>query len=267
MNLKREKTVSDQAVLFETIGDHIALLTINRPEARNAVNADVVNGIDRALKETESDDQIWAVILTGAGDKAFCAGADLKAVAAGETASLMTKEGGFGALTRAHRTKLWIAAINGSALAGGCELALACDLIVASQHAVFGVPEVKRGLAALAGGIFRLPRALPKAIALELIATGGVLDAERALRFGLVNRLTREGEALTGAIEFAETISANAPLAVRESLAVARQSYDLDEDALWALNDAAAVRIMKSEDFKEGPRAFVEKRSPQWKGR
>ncbi|MEM8937239.1 MAG: enoyl-CoA hydratase-related protein [Pseudomonadota bacterium] len=259
--------MSDNALRYEKIGDHIALVTINRPEARNAVNPAVAAGIDAAVKESEADDQVWAVVLTGAGDKAFCAGADLKAIAAGEAASMMTKDGGFAGLTEATRTKLWIAAVNGAALAGGCELTLSCDLIVASEKASFGVPEVKRGLVALAGGVFRLPRALPKAIALELIATGGVLSVERALQLGFINRIAPHDRVVEDALAFAEEICANAPLCVRESLVVARQAYDLDEEALWSLSAEAGKRIFKSEDFKEGPRAFVEKRAPEWKGR
>jgi enoyl-CoA hydratase len=259
--------MTDQPVLFERAGDHVVIVTINRPDARNAVNAAVANGIEDALKTTEANPDIWAVVLTGAGDKAFCAGADLKAISAGEGAALNTKDGGFGGLTQAKRKKLWIAAVNGAALAGGCELVLSCDLVVAEEHATFGLPEVKRGLVALAGGVFRLPRALPKAIAIEMIATGGAISAERAERFGLVNRITPAGGARAAAIAFAEEICANAPLCVQESLALARQGYDFDEDTLWRLSGEAGRRIFKSEDFKEGPRAFIEKRAPQWKGR
>ena len=259
--------MSEDALRYEKAGDHIALVTINRPDARNAVNAAVAEGIDAAVKQSEADDGIWAVVLTGAGDKAFSAGADLKAIAAGEGRALSTDDGGFGGLTRAHRTKLWIAAVNGAALAGGCELVLSCDLVVASEKATFAVPEVKRGLAALAGGVFRLPRALPKAVAMELIVTGGVLTAERALALGFVNRLAPHGETRDAALTFAEEICENAPLSVRESLIVARHAYDLDERALWKLSDEAGRRIFKSEDFKEGPRAFIEKRPPRWRGR
>ena len=259
--------MTDQSVIYEKVGEHIAVVTINRPDARNAISASVANGIDAAVKASEDDPDVWAVILTGAGEKAFCAGADLKAIAAGEWKSLSTKDGGFGGLTRAEWSKVWIAAVNGAAVAGGCELVLSCDLVVAEKRAVFGVPEVKRGLAALAGGMFRLPRALPKAIAMELIATGGVLSAERAATLGFVNRVVANGEARTSAITFAEEICANAPLSVRESLMIARKAYDLDEETLWRLSAEAGRRIFKSEDVKEGPRAFIEKRPPHWKGR
>lgn len=259
--------MSEEQLRYEKVGDHIALVTINRPEARNAVNGAIAEGIEAAVKTSEADDDIWAVVLTGAGDKAFCAGADLKAIAAGEGKALSTKDGGFGGLTRAPRTKLWIAAVNGAALAGGCEFVLACDLVVASDKATFALPEVKRGLAAIAGGLFRLPRALPKAVAMELIVTGGALTAERAFALGFVNRLAPHGETRAAAIAFAQEICESAPMSVRESLIIARQAYDLDESALWSLSDEAGRRIFKSEDFKEGPRAFVEKRPPQWRGR
>ena len=168
------------AVLFERAGAHVALVTINRPAARNAVNGAVAQGMEAAVRETEADPAIRAVVLTGAGDAAFCAGADLKEVSAGGGAALWTEGGGFAGFVFAPRTKLWIAAVNGAALAGGTEIALACDLVVAAESASFGLPEVKRGLIAAAGGLYRLPRALPRAIALELIATGGRIDARRA---------------------------------------------------------------------------------------
>ncbi|MCG8442390.1 MAG: enoyl-CoA hydratase-related protein [Caulobacterales bacterium] len=259
--------MSDGALLYRNVSDHVALVTINRPGALNAVNGEVAQGVDAAVKASEADPDLWAVVLTGAGEKAFSAGADLKALAAGEGASLATPDGGFGGLTRAERSTLWIAAVNGLAVGGGCELALSCDLIVASEEASFGLPEVKRGLAAFAGGMFRLPRALPRAVAMELIVTGESLPARRALELGLVNRLAPPGEAAGAAIALAETVCGNAPLSVRESMKVARMAYDLDEEALWAMSDAARRVIVRSEDFKEGARAFVEKRAPVWKGR
>ena len=175
------------AVLFEVIEPHIALVTINRPEARNAVNAAVAAGIEAAVERVEQDSDLWAVILTGAGPHAFCAGADLKEVSKGTAAGLSTEKGGFGGFVRAQRTKLWIAAAQGHALAGGLELLLACDLAVAAETANLGLPEVKRSLVAGAGGVFRLPRALPKAIALQMIATGEPISAARAAQFGLIN--------------------------------------------------------------------------------
>src|SRR5438477_908113 len=178
-----------EAVLTKKIAEHVTLVTINRPDARNAVNGDVAQGIERAVNETEKDPNVWVVILTGSGDIAFSAGADLKAVSQGGGAALRTQQGGLAGFVHRARTKPWLAAGNGVALAGGREIALACDLIVAIDEAAFGVPEVKRGLVAGAGGLYRLPRALPKAIALELIMTGDRLDAKRALHYGLINRL------------------------------------------------------------------------------
>src|SRR5689334_3049860 len=156
-----------QAVLFDVVEPHIALVTLNRPEARNAVNGAVAAGLEQAVERIEADTDLWVAILTGAGP-VFCAGADLKEVSAGNAAALATEKGGFGGFVRARRSKLWIAAAQGHALAGGLELLLSCDLAVAAEEANFGLPEVKRSLVAGAGGVFRLPRALPRAIALEL---------------------------------------------------------------------------------------------------
>ncbi|HEY0184804.1 MAG TPA: enoyl-CoA hydratase-related protein [Rhodopila sp.] len=255
------------AVLFEIAEPHIALVTINRPEARNAVNGAVAAGLEAAVERIESDPDLWAAILTGAGAHAFCAGADLKEVSAGRAAALMTPKGGFGGFVRAHRTKLWIAAAQGHALAGGLELLLSCDLAVAAETANFGLPEVKRSLVAGAGGVFRLPRAIPKAIALEMIATGDPIPAARALQYGLVNAVVPTAEVVATALSLARRVTVNAPVAVRESLGVARQAHDLREAELWDICAAAGRRVRETEDFKEGPRAFVEKRPPRWVGR
>ncbi len=255
------------AVLFEIVEPHIALVTINRPEARNAVNGAVAAGLEAAVERVEADPDLWAAILTGAGPHAFCAGADLKEVSNGRGGTLSTANGGFGGFVRAKRTKLWIAAAQGHALAGGLELLLACDLAVAAETANLGLPEVKRSLVAGAGGVFRLPRALPKAIALEMIASGDPISATRAGHFGLVNAVVPAGEVLATARALARRVAVNAPIAVRESLGVARRALDLTEDELWALCAAAGARVRETEDFKEGPRAFVEKRAPNWTGR
>ena len=255
------------AVLFEIAEPHVALVTINRPEARNAVNGAVAAGLEAAVDRVEADPELWAVVLTGAGPHAFCAGADLKAVSAGQSASLATERGGFGGFTRARRTKLWIAAAQGHALAGGLELLLACDLAIAAEGATFGLPEVKRSLVAAAGGVFRLPRALPKAVALHMIATGEPISAATALQHGLVNAVVPAAEVLEAARALARKVTANAPIAVRESLAIARQAAELDEETLWRLSRAASERMKLTEDFQEGPRAFVEKRAPRWTGR
>jgi enoyl-CoA hydratase/carnithine racemase len=255
------------AVLFERPEPRIALVTINRPEARNAVNGEVAQGLGRAVAQVEDDPDIWVAVLTGAGPHAFCAGADLKAIAAGRGHELSTEEGGFAGFVYARRSKPWIAAVQGHALAGGLEITLACDMAVAAETATFGLPEVKRSLIAAAGGLFRLPRALPRAIALEMIATGDAISAARAAAFGLVNRVLPAGEVQQASLDLARAICANAPLAVRESLCVARASYDLRERELRDVCDEGRRRIWETADFREGPRAFIEKRPPRWVGR
>ena len=254
-------------VLFEKKGPHVALVTINRFEARNAVNGAVAEAIEGIVESTENDTDIRAVVLTGTGGKVFSAGADLKEVSAGNIDKLIRPRTGFAGFVHNPRNKPWIAAVDGFALAGGCELALACDMIVASRTSTFGLPEVTRGLAASAGGLYRLPRALPRAIAIELILTADRLPAERAAAFGMVNHLVDEGEAVNAALQLAEKIAANAPLAVTESLKVARLSADLTDAELARLSNEAQDRLQLTEDFKEGPLAFIEKRAPVWKGR
>ena len=239
-----------ECVTLKLPAPHVALVTIERPEARNAVNVAVVQGISRAVELTESDVDIWAVILTGAGGKAFSAGADLKEVAAGRALSLRTEQGGFAGFTHRPRGKPWIAAVEGFALGGGTEIALACDMIVASQTSVFGLPEVKRGLIAGAGGIYRLPRALPRHIAFELIATGADLTAARAHEFGMVNRLTAAGQALEGAIALASAICACAPVAVLESLKVARAADDFDDATLKEMTNESRERNALTADSR-----------------
>src|SRR5437870_7015591 len=197
----------------------VAVLTLNRPEARNAVNGDVAKGMEAAIDRLEEDDEAWVGVLTHNGP-VFSAGADLKAINLGKAGELQTPRGGFAGLVQRQRTKPLIAAIDGPALAGGCEIALACDLIVASTQSRFGVPEVKRSLVAAAGALFRLPRALPRNIALEMIMTGDPIDAERAAHLGMVNDLCEPGQTVERAMAMAERITANAPLAVRASRSV-----------------------------------------------
>lgn len=257
----------NDAVRVEKLPGHIAVVTIDRPEARNAVNGAVAARLEAAVDATEADEDIWVVVLTGAGPDAFCAGADLKEVSAGRGSALSTERGGFAGFVYRERSKPWIAAVNGKALAGGTELTLACDLVVAADHAAFGLPEVLRGLIAAAGGLYRLPRAIPPNIALELILTAGQLDAQRAHQLGWVNRVVPAAELRDAALALAAQITRNAPTAVRESLRVARMAHELDEAALRTLTRAAFQRVAASEDFREGPRAFIEKRAPQWTGR
>jgi enoyl-CoA hydratase len=249
---------------------HVAVITINRPEARNAVNGDVAEGIEAAIDQLEEDGEAWVGILTGARTEKgyiFCAGADLKAINSGDAARLATKRGGFGGFVMRERDKPVIAAVDGPALAGGTELVLACDLVVASDKATFGVPEVKRGLVAGAGGLFRLPRKLPRNVAMECILTGDPITAERARDFGLVNVLCGEGEALQQAHDLAGRIAANAPLAVRESRRIALDATDQPDEVGWRLSNEGMGKMLQTEDLGEGLTAFIEKRPPEWKGR
>jgi enoyl-CoA hydratase len=250
---------------YEVTGN-VALITINRPEARNAVNADVAAGIESAIDKMEADDTVWVGILTGNGP-VFCAGADLKAVSSGQAGAISTTRGGFGGIVTRARTKPIIAACNGPALAGGTEIAISCDLIVAASNASFGIPEVKRSLIAAAGGLFRLPRVLPRNIAMELALTGDPISAERAYHFGLVNQLCEPGTAVETARVLAARITVNAPLAVRASRNVVLGSASMTEAEAWELSGREAGPVFRSEDFTEGPRAFIEKRPPVWKGR
>lgn len=253
-------------VLFEIVDNHVAVITLNRPQVRNAINGALAQALDAAVKRVEADGEIRAAVLASSHDKVFCAGADLSEIAAGRAHTLSTPDGGFAGFVDHTKTKPWIAAVDGAAFAGGCEIVLACDMITASEKGAFGLPEVKRGLFAGAAGVYRLPRRLPRNIGLELVATGEGLNAERAYALGLVNRLTPAGDALSAARELAAIIAANAPMSVRESLAIARRCQDLTEEELKPLSRAAAGRVFSSADAKEGPRAFLEKRSPVWKG-
>ena len=257
---------SSELVRVERRDGHVAVVTLNRPAARNAINAEIAQALHAAVDLTENDPDVWVVVLTGAGVDVFCAGADLKEVAAGQAESLFTGYG-FAGFVDADRRKPWIAAVNGKALAGGCEIVLACDLVVASSKASFGLPEVSRGLLAAAGGLYRLPRALPRNIAIELVVTADSLDAQRAAALGLVNQVMAPELLLEEALQLAARITRNAPTAVRESLQVARRVHDLDEYALRALTRECRDRVRASEDYREGPRAFVEKRAPRWTGR
>lgn len=252
---------------IERLQPHILAVTINRPEARNAISGAVAEGIDKAVRIAEGDSEIRVVLLASTGDSSFCAGADLKEVVAGRSRALVTANGGFAGLVEAKRRTPWIAVVDAPAYGGGVELCLACDMVVASRRASFALPEVVRGIFAGAGGVFRLPRRIPPVIAHEMLATGASIAADRALALGLINRLVEPGEAMAEATRLAEAVAANAPLAVQASLALARQAFDLDEAGLFAAMQAETRDILASADAKEGPRAFVEKRAPQWQGR
>ncbi|MEB3031433.1 crotonase/enoyl-CoA hydratase family protein [[Mycobacterium] nativiensis] len=262
--------MSESAVLVERRGN-VQLITINRPEARNAVNGAVSTGIGDALAQAQADDEVRAVVITGAGDKSFCAGADLKAVASRENIFHADHpEWGFAGYVQHFIDKPTIAAVNGTALGGGTELALASDLVVAEQRAQFGLPEVKRGLIAGAGGVFRIVDQLPRKVALELLYTGEPISAADAAHWGLVNRVVEDGAALDTALELAAKITSNAPLSVRASKRIA---YGVDDGAItgevadWARSAREFSVLLRSEDAKEGPRAFAEKRAPVWKAR
>ncbi|MET0903026.1 MAG: crotonase/enoyl-CoA hydratase family protein [Acidimicrobiales bacterium] len=243
-----------------------AIVKINRPEARNAVNAAVANGIEDAVDQIEADDSIWVGIITGE-PPVFCAGADLKEINSGNAGGLSTAKGGFAGFVQRERAKPIIAAVDGPALAGGTEIVLASDLVVASTTATFGIPEVKRSLVAGAGGLFRLGRKIPLNLAMELTLTGDPIDAARAHHFGLVNRLVEPGQALEEAISLAEQICANAPVAVRESRKIVLEATNAPDDIGWKMSMEGMAVAMRSEDFSEGLTAFIEKRPPVWKGR
>lgn len=253
------------SVEFEKRG-RVAIITLNRPEARNAINGMMASGIEAAIDKVENDPEIWLAILTANG-KAFCAGADLKEINAGNGAALSTERGGFAGIATRERTKPLIAAITGSALAGGTEIALSCDMIVVSDTTNFGLPEVKRSLVAGAGGLFRLPRVIGMPVALETILTGDPLSSQRAYELGMVNKVVPEADVMDEALKLAERINANAPIAVQASRSVSVNALKEDDAALWKASGKAFGDVVKTEDFKEGPLAFIEKRAPVWKGK
>ncbi|WP_024796158.1 crotonase/enoyl-CoA hydratase family protein [Tomitella biformata] len=254
---------ADAAVLTERRG-RVLIVTINRPEARNSVNTAVATGIAAAMDELDGSADLSVAVLTGAGGN-FCSGMDLKAFLRGELPMLPGR--GFAGITESPPKKPLIAAVEGYALAGGTEIALCADLIVASSTANFGIPEVRRGLVAVGGGLIRLPRRIPFQVAMELALTGENLAAADAHRFGLVNRITEPGGALATALELAEKIAANGPLAVAATKQVLVQAADWSSDEAFGKQMEIAGHVFGSEDAKEGPRAFAEKRAPVWQGR
>lgn len=250
-------------VLVE-IEDGLVIITINRPEARNAINRAVSVGVCEAVDLLESRADLRVGILTGAGGT-FCAGMDLKAFLRGEQIRIDGR--GILGIAMTPPTKPLIAAVEGYALAGGCEAMLACDMTVAARNAQFGIPEVKRGLAAGAGGLLRLPRLIPPRIAMELALTGDMISAERAERYGLVNILTEPGEALAEAKRLAARIVCNAPLSVAASKRVIVEQRDWTQAEMFERQQAITGPVIASEDAREGSAAFAEKRAPQWRGR
>ncbi len=263
-------TSSAPAALVERQG-HVMMITLNRPRAMNAVNAELSGLVGEALETAEHDRDVRVVVLTGAGDRAFCAGADLKALGQGlSLAAPGHEEWGFAGYAQHPISKPTIAAVNGFALGGGSELALASDLVVAAESATFGLPEVTRGLFAAAGGLFRLPEQIPHKIAIEVIFTGESIAAQRALALGLVNRVVPADAVLKTALELAEQIAARAPLAVQASKRVALGidgGVVLAEDHAWMRNAREMRSVFHSEDAQEGTRAFAEKRAPVWQAR
>ena len=255
--------MSEPAVVTER-RDGVLVITLNRPDARNAVNAALAEGVGAALDELDADDELRVGVLTGAG-KGFSSGMDLKAFVAGESPYVEGR--GFAGITQRSSRKPLIAAIEGFAVAGGFEVALSCDLIVASKGARLGIPEVKRSLVAAAGALFRLPRRIPYHLAMELALTGDPIDAERGHQLGLVNRLADPGGALDAALELAGDIVKNGPLALIASKEIVQGSRDWTEEESWEKQGPIAGPVMGSEDAREGAIAFAEKRDPVWKGR
>ena len=246
------------------VADGIMTVTLNRPEAKNAANRALAEGVAAAMDQLDESDDIQVAILTGAGNT-FCAGMDLKAFVSGETPQIEGR--GFAGLTEKGPRKPLIAAVEGYALAGGLELAISCDLIVTADNAKFGIPETKRGLAAAAGGLMKLPRQIPPRIAMELALTGEFIDAARAADLGLVNQVVPAGTALDAAKELAAKIVANGPLAVAVSKQVILESIDWTAEDMWKKQGALVMPVFVSVDAREGANAFDEKRAPNWKGK
>ena len=253
-----------EPIRFEAT-DGVAVITIDRPEVRNAIDLAVAEAMAAALDELDGRDDVVAGVLTGAGGT-FCAGMDLKALNATGQRPITESRGAFGIVERPPEKPL-IAAVEGAAVGGGFEIALACDLIVAASDARFGLPEVKRGLVAAAGGLLRLPRRIPSAVALELTLTGASLPADRGQELGLVSRVTAPGEAAEGARLLAEQIAGNAPLAVRTAKRIVHESVDWPAAEAFERQRPLVQAIRESDDAREGARAFVEKRDPVWSGR
>ncbi len=256
---------AEAAVVTEHRGN-LLIIRLNRPQARNAVNGELAKGVEAAIDELENNDALTAAVLAANGP-VFCAGADLKMIAAGRDAELATERGGFGGLVRRKRTKPLVAAVHSSAFAGGFELVIACDIVVAAQGIQFGLPEVKRSLVALAGGLVELPGLIGEKLAYEIALTGEPVPAERLYQLGFINRLVPAEQVLDEALKLATAICDNGPLAVRASKRIIAEGRDLATDARWKMSNEVGYPVFKTEDAQEGPRAFIEKRKPVWKGR
>jgi enoyl-CoA hydratase len=256
-------TTEPAAVLTER-RDNVLLITIDRPEVRNAVNASVAAGVAGALDELDADDALSVGVLTGAGGY-FCAGMDLGAFVKGE--SPWFGDRGFAGIAQRASRKPLIAAIEGFAVAGGMEIALACDLIVAARGAKMGIPEAKRSLVAAGGALLRLPRRMPYHVVMELALTGDTMPAERFHEYGVVNHLSEPGEAVQGALALAARLAANGPLALIASKRILQEQYDWSSGEMWERQRAISGPVFDSQDAKEGASAFKEKRPPAWRGR
>ena len=255
--------MTQQLVLMERRGS-TALLTLNRPDARNAISPEVSQTMAGLLDDIEADPALRVVVLTGSGE-VFSAGADLKVVAQGRGMEIARGKGGFAGIATRNFPKPVIAAVNGPALAGGFEIVLSCDLVVAAETAQFGIPEAKRGLMAAAGGLIRLPKRVSRAIALELAMTGDPIGADRALDLGLINRVVPREQVVDEACALADRIGENSPIAVRLSRQLVREAAELSEADGWKRTNELAVEIFASGDAVEGATAFAEKRKPVWK--
>jgi enoyl-CoA hydratase len=256
--------MSDEPAVLTEQRDDVLLITLNRPDQRNAVNLELAEGIAAALDRLDASDDLRVGVLTGAG-KGFCAGMDLKAFVEGNAPFIPDR--GFAGIAERAAEKPLIAAIEGFAVAGGLEIALSCDLIVAARGARLGIPEVKRGLVAAAGALLRLPERIPYHVTMELALTGDLLDAERGAELGLVNRLAEPGTAVDVALELARAVSANGPLALKVSKQILQQAPGWPLAEQWQRQAELVDPVFASEDAREGSLAFAEKRAPQWKGR
>jgi enoyl-CoA hydratase len=258
--------MSDQPAVLTERNGNVLVIRLDRPAARNAVNGAIATGLEAAIDALEADDALVCGVLAANGP-IFCAGADLKLVAAGRGGEMATERGGFAGLVRRQRTKPLVAAIHSDALAGGFEIALACDLLVAAAGAKLGLPEVKRSLVALGGGLVELPRLVGEKLALELALTGDAIPVERLERAGLVSRVVPAADVEREALALAARIAANGPLAVRASYRIIREARDADTDRAWDISMQVGLPVFSTEDAHEGATAFVEKRAPLWKGR